>query len=258
MLAYWDAGASLSLDYTRDSDRGFGILYTPAFIVLRRGGAAFEDWDSDEGLRRWAAVAPGRITRTVDGRWRCPPAEAAAAAYGMGHIQHSYADISPCVRANVNYLMACFPAGKRLPGVDKGLAAALVDAVRRNPGITVGDLRLHVEQKVGPAVAGPDMVAEAINVLVIRRAIYVNLRGERLAEPDRARVYGNCGCRGPRYGAGTTTLVEKYVAEYCESECRPTRRTAYDKLRAACNQEGVSCPSYGYFSGRVSAYTCPG
>lgn len=179
VLAFWRAPHPMEL------------AYTVAYLVVRRDGAAYEDWATEEELGRAAVVAPGRFVRTAAGQWRCPAAEAVAAANGLGYILRSSANIGPCLQANLDHLDTYFRSVQPIPRIDKKLETTLRDAVQCTPGITLSDLRWEVEQRLGAAVASPDRVAHAINILVLRQWLYVDLRAERLTEPTQAHVYAD-------------------------------------------------------------------
>lgn len=104
VLAYWDKPEPLQIKYTLANGHRHSVLHTPSFLVLRRNGIAYEDWATEEDLRRGAEVAPGRYVRTEEGRWRCPPGEAVAAGYGFGYVQRSSGEINWSLQANLNHL----------------------------------------------------------------------------------------------------------------------------------------------------------
>jgi putative transposase len=104
VIAYWDKPEPLKLNYTLANGNRHSVLHTPSFLVIRRNGIAYEDWASEEDLRKGGERAPSRLVRSEAGRWRCPPAEAVAAAYGFGYVQRSSAEINWHLQANLNHL----------------------------------------------------------------------------------------------------------------------------------------------------------
>lgn len=127
-------------------------------------------------------------------RWRCPAGEAYAAQYGMGYEVRSSAQTNWHLAANITFLERYIRAAKGNDGlpVRDDIASAIVNLVERRPGITVADLRqqIEAENKASEAEdAKVGEVADAIHIMLLRSDIYVDLRSERLSEPERTHVY---------------------------------------------------------------------
>lgn len=248
VLAYWHRPAPLKRAGTLADG------YTPTSLAIRRGGAMYEDWVDEDELRKGAAMIPGKFVRTVDGRWRFPAAEAAAAACGLGYTLRSSAEANPYILANLDFLAGYYHVGKRLPRVNDALANTLVDVVRRRPGITIDGLRREVEPRLEAEAASLCKVTDAINILIIRQRLYVNLRGDRLSEPHRARLYADeatayaIRCIASSLGPGPRSLAPPAItAAGREIFLKATRKDltiANERFRALyCQVVGAWDPS---------------
>lgn len=60
-----------------------GVLHTPDFFVIREKDAGWEEWKTEEDLRRLSERNPNRYCAGVAGRWCCPPGTAYAERLGL-------------------------------------------------------------------------------------------------------------------------------------------------------------------------------
>lgn len=173
VLEYYDQPEPIALQYVSINGRAVTTWHTPDFFVLRENGAGWEEWKTEEELRRLAQKQPARYHQDETGRWRCPPGEAYAAGLGLYYRLRSNAEVNWTLFSNLEFLHE-YLAGGSSPAPAN--SAALFERVRQQQGIGLADL-LDEES------------ADAVYLLIAQRHLYVNLESERLVEPTRVRVY---------------------------------------------------------------------
>ena len=70
VLEYFDQPPSIKLDYASAMGKRMGVLHTPDFFVIRDKDAGWEEWKTEEDLRRLAERNPNRYCAGAEGRWR--------------------------------------------------------------------------------------------------------------------------------------------------------------------------------------------
>src|SRR6266851_1108760 len=132
-------------------------------------------------LEALAAAAPERFVHESDGRWRCPPGERAAAAHRLGYRVRSRREVDWTLLANLDFL-ADFFAGQ-CPDPAAPAIAALVAAVRQEPGITLRDVLSLANDK--------GLAADMVYALLVDRHLVVDLKAQRLSAPESVVVFGD-------------------------------------------------------------------
>ena len=113
--------------------------------------------------------------RDADGTFRSPPAESAAALYGLGYRLWSPSANSEIVTDNVRFLEAEWSRSQAVFPEDD--VARLLDAVRARPGVTLDTLVAELSDC--------DLVYWAI----YRARVFVDLRATYLSHRDRVLVF---------------------------------------------------------------------
>src|SRR5208283_4867702 len=83
VLEYFDQPPAIKLDYESVAGKRMGVLHTPDFFVIRCGEAGWEEWKTEEELRRLNMHNPNRYAAGSDEPWRCPPGQAYAERLGL-------------------------------------------------------------------------------------------------------------------------------------------------------------------------------
>lgn len=86
VLEYYDQPTAIKLLYTARNGRNVGVLHTPDFFVMRVGSAGWEEWKTDEELKRLTVKMPHRYQLGEDQKWRCPPGESVAKSMGLYYV----------------------------------------------------------------------------------------------------------------------------------------------------------------------------
>jgi putative transposase len=94
VLEYFDQPPCIKLDYESAAGKRMGVLHTPDFFVIRQGEAGWEEWKTEEELRRLNAHNPNRYSAGKDGQWHCPPGVAYAERLGLYYRVRSSAEIN--------------------------------------------------------------------------------------------------------------------------------------------------------------------
>ena len=141
VVEYWDQPPPIKLTYRTPAGRAIGVLHTPDFFVLRTDAAGWEEWKLEDDLRRLAERQPQRYCRTAEGRWRCPPGEAYAQAYGLSYQLRSSAEINWVFQRNMLFLE------DYLRAEPAAIPPAVEETIRRvvaaQPGITLQAVLHH-------------------------------------------------------------------------------------------------------------------
>lgn len=177
VLEYYDQPPAIKLRYLAKSGRKTGAFHTPDFFVIRRDGAGWEEWKHESELALLAAQQPGRYQKDPDGKWRCPPGEEHAAAYGLRYAIRTDKSINWNTYQNLIFLEDYFAS--EAPAPEASFVEAVQAKLREQPGIALADL---TREDNGFA---PDSVF----TLIARGLIYCDLAAARLHDPERARLY---------------------------------------------------------------------
>lgn len=178
-LEFYDQPVKIKLTYLGPDGKNCGHLHTPDFFWLGPEGAGFDEWKTEENLEELAAKNPHRYHRDEEGRWCCPPGEAAAAEYGVAYRVRTDADIDWIWIRNMIWLEDYLREDTLQ--VDGAVADALIGRVRDEPGLALADLLADA-----PALGGD---ADAIHTLIVLGRLYVDLRRAPLAHPIGVRVF---------------------------------------------------------------------
>jgi putative transposase len=104
VLEYYDQPEAIKLLYTAKNGRNIGVLHTPDFFVLRGGSAGWEEWKTDEELKRLTVKMPHRYQQEVDNLWRCLPGENIAKSMGLYYVLRTSAEINWNLQRNLRFL----------------------------------------------------------------------------------------------------------------------------------------------------------
>jgi len=176
-LEFYDQPPAIKLGYEAKRGRQLGVWHTPDYFVLRTDGVGWEEWKTEAGLERLSETMPHRYIRDADGRWRCPPGEHFAEAFGLLYRLRSDAEIDWVLQRNLRFLadyLAVEP-----PPVSKHAISEILALVRDEPG-------LRLDEVVGQL---DEARADDVYTLIASNTVYVDLQAAPLAEPERVRLF---------------------------------------------------------------------
>src|SRR5258708_24255268 len=104
VLEYYDQPTRIQLHYHARSGHKTSPWHTPDFLVIRREGAAFEEWKPADALDKLTVRMPERYQRSTSGRWQCPPGEIAAHALGLSYRVRTSNEYHPLFIQNLKVL----------------------------------------------------------------------------------------------------------------------------------------------------------
>ena len=179
VLEFWDQPVTFNLEYKNRNNRNVSPTHTPDFFVIRKTHAEFVECKTEEELGKLANTHPGKYHLGKDGQWRCPPGEKYAAGFGLKYRVVSTAEIDRVHIRNTIFLEDYL--GKDTPPVADAQREIIVSLVSGGTGILLVEL---LERALEAGATADD-----VYTLIAAGIIFVNLRAEALAEPDRVWVY---------------------------------------------------------------------
>jgi transposase InsO family protein len=187
VLEYYDQPPPIKLNYKSANGKGLGVFHTPDFFVLGETEAGWEEWKTEEELKRLCARNPNRYCMGEKGEWLCPPGRAHAEELGFYYRVRSSAEIDATLQRNIQFLEDYLRGdghGISLEGRD------LVEAfVASMPGLSLAALMEHTQGRVA---------ADTIFAMIASGMLSVDFSSALLAEPSRVRMYPADGTAADR------------------------------------------------------------
>lgn len=177
VLEFFDQPPPIKLEYESPTGKRMGVLHTPDFFVIRETEAGWEEWKTEEDLRRLGERNPNRYCAGEGGRWWCPPGAAYAERLGLYYRVRSSAEIDRIFQRIIQFLEDYFRGSHQIVPARREAAVAHVSAV---PGLMLEDL-LHLTEDAIPA--------DDIFALIAADVLYVDLCAAPLAEPATVKVF---------------------------------------------------------------------
>jgi putative transposase len=194
VLGYWDQPCRLVLQYKAGNGRPVTINHTPDFFVLRQDDAGWEEWKAESRMEKLAAKMPNRYVRQPDGRWHCPPGEAAAAEYGFYYQVRTSAAFSATYQRNVAILEDYLVQNGAQAG--KTTRQQIMAMVAARPGVSLAALQGYfTSDDLFSAIANND--------------IYTNLEAAPLVNADQVKLFASAATAS----MVTTATINNYHAE---------------------------------------------
>lgn len=176
VLEFYDQPPSFKIQYANQSGRKIGHYHTPDFFVLRRDGAAWEEWKTEAQFQRLSEKSPTRYQRAKDGSWRCPPGEAHAGPLGLKYQVRTDAELHPIFIQNLMFLEDYL---RFKAEVTPQIPEKVRQQVKESPGITLAAL----------LAGSPELSANDVYVMIVQDLLYVDLRAVPLVEHGRVQLY---------------------------------------------------------------------
>lgn len=177
-LEYYAQPEPLKITYLAPNRvRAITTHTTPDYLRITKSAFVFVECKREEHLERLAKEMPNRYQRDGDGRWRSPPAEAAAAELGCEFAIRSSRENNWALHENLE-LLKDFQIGEPVT-VDPAVIQDLNDRLSRAGWASVFEL-VHHE----PAIAADDLYA-----LIAARKVFFPLDTMRLSDQERATVF---------------------------------------------------------------------
>lgn len=177
-LEYFAQPHPLKISYLgHDSPRRITTNTTADYLRVTNTCIAFVECKREEELQRLAKAQPGRYQKDATGRWRSPPAEAAAAELGCVYEIRSSAENNWALHENLE-LLKDFHIGTPAE-VDPAIEEELRDRLSRAGWISMFELVCHE----------PALPADAIYALIAARRLFFPITAMRLSDQENAFVF---------------------------------------------------------------------
>jgi putative transposase len=134
-------------------------------------------WKPEAKLAKLSQEKPNRYVRLDDGRWRCPPGEAYAAAFGSFYRLRSSEELNPLLVRNLVFLGDYL---RDVPPVPEEVATRVLALVAAFPGHSLAELRTHVSDGA---------TNDQLFALIATGRLYTDPSEALLIEPQRVRLF---------------------------------------------------------------------
>src|SRR6266496_6086143 len=178
VLEYYDQPTRTQLHYKSRSGHKTSPWHTPDFLVIRRNGAAFEEWKQASSLEQLTTRMPERYQREASGGWRCPPGEAAASSLGLTYRVRTSNEYHPCYIQNLKFLQDFWTHPFTL---SKQAESLVRDAVTMYPGVSVAAL----------LEAHTDLVVDIVWAMLATQSIFTDLTATSLMNWEHVFLYAS-------------------------------------------------------------------
>lgn len=177
-LEFYPQPLALKIRYlTADRIRWTSTHTTPDYLRITPNRVVFVECKTEDALKGLAKAMPGRFQRDELGRWRSPPAEEAAAAFGCEFEIRSSAQNNWALFENLELLKDYFIGDPGEPPA--GIAQALMARLGFEGWASMHEL-VHND---------PGISADVIYTLISQRRIYFPLTSQRLSDQEQALVF---------------------------------------------------------------------
>jgi putative transposase len=160
------------------SGRGRGYLRTPDFLEISGRDFFLVECKTERELRQTAIDRPEVFSQDVNGQWRCPPGEKAAAELGFKFKVISEADLPPTRIRNLKLLLDYISAGRSHLRSEQN--ALIVNLFRSTTRLSIEQVMEQLRDKVTS-----DDIYRAIGT----GQIACDLDGEALVDQERFYLY---------------------------------------------------------------------
>lgn len=180
VLEYYDQPNKIKLSFIDDLGKNRGTLYTPDFFVIRKNGAAWEEWKTEEDLNKITKKQFWKFKIGEDGKWSCPPGKEFAKELGLDFKVWTSKQINWNLHRNSIFLDDYLRRKKSL-NIDEKSLTEIKQVVFQKPGLT---LKTLIEESENKAYSADD-----IYVSIIKQHLHVNLSEAALAESHLVKVF---------------------------------------------------------------------
>jgi putative transposase len=151
VLEYWDQPTKLKITYRSKNGRTIRTTICPDFLVMYKDKVEFVECKTEEELVSLAKDKPNKYYLDAEGQWRCPPAEEAAAKYGIGFRIMSTAEIDRTLIRNMVFLEDYLREDS--PQIVDSMHDQIMAMIKREEGMRLSTLLNHVIESEASADA---------------------------------------------------------------------------------------------------------
>ncbi len=162
-LEFYDQPPSIVLDYDSAKGKRLSVRHTPDFFVLRQDFAGWEEWKTEEDLKRLTEHNPNRYCQEV-ASWHCPPGERYATQFGLSYRVRCAKEIDWRLQRNILFLHDYLHADPET--IHGATRERILACVRVVPVISLADLIRQTAEFATP---------DDIYLLIASGRLYVDL-----------------------------------------------------------------------------------
>jgi len=175
ILEFWEQPEPLKVSWQNaDGDRG-AYLYTPDYLALMETGCTYFECKAEEWLLKNAIKHPEMYVKVGD-KWTRPDAQRAAEAVGFSYEVWTATEHARLAR-NLGSLDDY--AGCDLDTIPAERVARVQAKIKEAGRISLEDLVKEVD----------GLTVDDLNIMILRKAVYVDLRKELLVSPQATFAY---------------------------------------------------------------------
>lgn len=175
VIEYYDQPPAFSIHWENDKGEAKYAPYTPDFVVIQKDRVIYVECKNDEFLQEALEKKPGKFIFS-EGIWTLPGAIEAARADGFEHAVWTPTKEIRMVR---NYAILDDYLSESLDSVPKEVIEKVKAEVKKRGRISLQSLRDTFQ----------DVTADHLNVMILRKAIFVDLRKDLLIAPEATWAY---------------------------------------------------------------------
>lgn len=183
VLEYYGQPCKLRISYINANNKLVHPDITPDIFVVCRDFFAFVECKTEEELLKQAKEQPNRYIVDVNGTWRSPPAEIAAAELGCLFQVRSSRDNNWVALENYEFLSDYLSVAPNELKVADDALRIIEKQLSESNWLTINDL-LYGESSVD---------ADSIYALIVSKQIYFDFLTNRIAKPEQALVFRDEG-----------------------------------------------------------------
>jgi putative transposase len=176
VLEYYDQPTRIQLHYHACSGRKTSPWHTPDFLVIRRDGAAFEEWKPADALDKLVVRMPERYQRAASGGWKSPPGETTAQSLGLCYRVRTSAEYHPLYIQNLKFLQVFWTHPFY---VEAEQEAQVLEALSAYPGVSVAAL----------LDAHPHLSVDVVWAMLTSQRLFTDLSAADLMDWDQVFLY---------------------------------------------------------------------
>ena len=180
VLEYWDQPCQIKLTYQAKSGKKVTVKHTPDYFVLYEDQIGWEEWKPASQMNKLVNKMPARYEQQLNGRWRCPPGEEAAAMYGFFYTVRTEQEYSDIYQRNVAILEDYLLEKDTHP--DDDACRKIIVTVKEHPGITLAELQREFH-------------ADDVLAAIAKRDIYTHLESVALVNAAEVTLFASAQLR---------------------------------------------------------------
>jgi putative transposase len=174
VLEIYDQPPAFKIGYINNG-KPVSHLYTADFFLLKKESAGWVELKTTADLQELSAKWPERYVYT-EGKWKCPPAEAHAARFGLTFTILTEHDLPKTLIRNYSFLNSYYSAQSTL---NQGKLELITADVAKAPGVTID--QLLAENK--------SIAIDDLYLAIAQYSIYCDLGHEFLGRHDAVHLF---------------------------------------------------------------------